>query len=295
MLVLFPAAYGMCFGVKDAIAALDQVESPETATIWGELVHNPEVTSGLARRGFKQVNETDRASFPASEQVVITAHGISDKVLHALKAHGKKVIDTTCPLVRKAHKAVLFWAKRGYHIVVAGKRGHVEVEGLVGDIPGDPGYTVVENSDQVTTLPFARIAVVSQTTTPPDVFGVISKKVKEIHLSSEVVVVDTVCQPTRDRQAALQSLLPKVDVLVVVGGKGSNNTKRLCEQGTRAGKPWVWVEREDELDERFFEGVQRVALAAGTSTPDSTIQAVHRRLLSISRRLSRSVVAGIAC
>lgn len=285
MIVVFPKATGMCFGVKDALDQIQKVHNPRQTAIWGELVHNPTIKRGLTDLGFAQIQETSRTVHLPQPTVVITAHGVADHVIERFRQDGKEIIDTTCPLVRRAHKAVLFHARRDYFIVVVGKRGHVEVEGLTGDLLDTPGFVVLETLSEAQRFrpSHSKIALVAQTTTPPSLFQQICQHLTTSLNKTEVITVDTICQPTRERQDSLAELLPKVDALVVVGGKSSNNTKRLCEQGTRAKVPWVWVEGPDELCGDFFFDKKVVALAGGTSTPDSVIQAVHRRLLHFSR------------
>ena len=285
MLIVFPSAYGMCFGVKDALTKVNTLAAPGQATIWGELVHNPDVNSQLRERGFQLQSESGR-DIPATPDVVVTAHGISNRQRQRLEEAGKTVHDTTCPLVRKVHRMAMHLHNRGYHIVVVGKPGHVEVEGLIGDLEH---YTVVPGPAQARTIPTEKLAVLAQTTTPPFLFQETVARLKELHPDCEVKVVDTVCQPTRDRQEAMEQLIPRVDTVVVVGGRKSNNTLRLCELARQQGKRCYHVERAEELENRWFEGARVVGLTAGTSTPDDMIKQVYRRLLSFARGLRQAV------
>lgn len=278
MLVLFARQMGMCFGVKDALALTEQIADPHKTTILGELVHNRIVQKRLEERGFHTLPESRRDVLPSTPKVMVTAHGVSNRYRNELQ--DKEVVDTTCPLVRRVHKTVLHLAKHGYHVVIVGKPGHVEVEGLVGDLES---ATVWPTAAEARPLPYPRIAVASQTTTPPETFRQTVARIKELNPGKEIRVTDTICTPTRERQAAVEELLPKVELLVVVGGKNSNNTRRLCEMAERYGKPFLHVEDARELQPEPFLNLKRVGLTAGTSTPDDTIQAVHRRLLEIDR------------
>jgi len=279
---------GMCFGVKDALKATEQVENPASTTILGELVHNATVQGRLQARGFLVQPERERSHLPASPQVLITAHGISDTLHNQLKEAGKSIVDTTCPLVRRVHKTVLHLQKHGYHVVVVGKPGHVEVEGLVGDLRD---YSVFERPTDIRPLAAQKIAVVSQTTTPPELFAQVSQAVAALHPQAEVRIVDTVCSPTRERQTAVEDLLGKIQLLVVVGGRNSNNTRRLGEMAERRGKPFIHVEDASQLKAEHLRGYSRVGLTAGTSTPDDLIEGVHRRLLELGRLLQKQLVA----
>jgi len=138
MKVIIADVLGMCFGVRDALKILEQVEEPEAITIHGELVHNERVLVQLGSRGFQMVGETERRSIPATDTVMITAHGISDRERKRLETAGKKFIDTTCPLVKRAHDAAQKLQRGGYHVLVIGKPNHVEVQGIVEDLDDIP-------------------------------------------------------------------------------------------------------------------------------------------------------------
>src|SRR5262245_57797804 len=131
MRVIRADALGMCFGVRDALAAIDEVTTPHDATVHGELVHNEEVTRRLAARGFATLPETDRGRIPLTAHVVITAHGVSHRERARLTGAGKSLIDTTCPLVTRVHEAAQALQREGYFVLVVGRPGHVEVEGIV--------------------------------------------------------------------------------------------------------------------------------------------------------------------
>ena len=134
MLVVEARHMGMCFGVRDALETMRQVTDPNEVTVHGELVHNPVVTDELRRRGFHQQSEAGRREAPTTSQVLITAHGVSNQRKTELENLGYLVHDTTCPLVRRAHKACLHYQNRGFFVIVVGRKGHVEVEGLTGDL-----------------------------------------------------------------------------------------------------------------------------------------------------------------
>lgn len=160
MRVIRAEAMGMCFGVLDAIAVTESTPVPEDVTIYGELVHNRQVNDRLSKRGFSVQSEADR-QLPATSSVMITAHGVSNTAKLRLQSAGKNIIDTTCPLVRRAHDRALQLDREGWYVVVAGKPGHVEVLGLTGDLSQ---YTVIEFSKEARLLPYPRIAIVCQTT-----------------------------------------------------------------------------------------------------------------------------------
>lgn len=269
---------GMCFGVRDALAALAQVDDPAAVTIHGELVHNPEVLGWLHRRGFAQSPEHARA-VPATPFVMVTAHGISERERQRLQQAGKQLLDTTCPLVKKAHAAAQQLQQDGRRVVVLGKPGHVEVRGLVEDLC-EP--LVVAGLGDVATWPDARLGVVAQTTTPVDLVERLLAAIRAANPHADVAYVDTVCAPTKARIQALERLLPQVDALVVVGGRDSNNTRQLVALGEAAGVRTCHVAHVRELDVAWFAGVQVVGLTAGTSTLPRTVDEVQGFLLRLA-------------
>lgn len=275
MKVLSADAMGFCFGVRDALAIADEIEQPQLVTIHGELVHNESVLHALDARGFQRQPEDDRDRTPATPNVLITAHGISDAERNRLAAQGKQLVDTTCPLVRRAHQAAKDLAAEGRHVIVIGRRGHVEVRGLIGDLAD---CEVVERTSDVRTWPHERLGIVCQTTTPPAQAELLHREVRQQNPQADVRFINTVCQPTIDRQQALDRLLPRVDAVVVVGGRNSNNTARLCELCRENGVPAYHVQRGDELQTDWFNGCTVVGLTAGTSTPDDTIADVDAAL-----------------
>ncbi len=192
----------------------------------------------------------------------------------------RELIDTTCPLVRKAHAAAVGLAREGFFVVIAGKPSHVEVRGLTGDL-AEGGFVVVQSALEVGRYRAEKIGVMAQTTTLERDFCAVVDRVRAENPQAQVKVVNTVCQPTRDRQKALDDLLERVDVLVVVGGKESNNTRQLVSRAREAGVRAIHVEDAGELCQEMFERWECVGLTAGTSTLPETIDQVRARLASL--------------
>jgi 4-hydroxy-3-methylbut-2-en-1-yl diphosphate reductase len=290
MRIIRANSLGMCFGVRDAIALAQQRASQVPLTIFGELVHNDIVLASLRQGGIQVQNDAAKITTP---EVMITAHGASERTIGSLRAQGLTVSEATCPLVRNAHRAVQRLVQENYHPVIIGKRDHVEVRGLTEDLRA---YDVVLSEEDVNALPdHPRFGVVAQTTQPIEKVRRLLDLICRRFPSAEVHFEDTVCQPTKQRQLAAIELAERADVVVVVGGRNSNNTRELvntCQQFCQ----WVHqVQNVAELNPEWFEGAQIVGLTAGTSTPDTTIDSVEHwlRKLADKRRPSLNNPAAV--
>lgn len=278
MRVLRASALGMCFGVRDALTAMESIDQPALVSVAGELVHNPAVLDHLARRGFQQQAESDRQTLPTTPIVLITAHGTSNRRLALLQAAGKQVVDTTCPLVRRVHEGAQQLAAEGRLVLLIGRQGHVEVAGVVEDLAH---YEVVGSVEQVREYASRRLGIVCQTTMPPELVRRLTTEIALHNPLADIRLIDTVCRPTRERQQAVLELLPKVDAMVVVGGRNSHNTRQLAALCQAQGVPALQVEHAGELAEDWFADCGVVGLTAGTSTLDSTIDQVQAVLVNM--------------
>jgi 4-hydroxy-3-methylbut-2-en-1-yl diphosphate reductase len=276
--ILVAQHFGTCFGVRDAVAQAKQFAAQAPLTILGELVHNPIVRDQLRADG--AVEGSLDQSQAHSRRVMITAHGASDAKRTKWRAAGHEVVDGTCPLVRNAHDQLKWLVAAGYFPIVIGQRGHVEVRGLTEDFPG---AVVIETEADILELPKRRrYGIISQTTQPIDRVRVLVAQIEKANPTAEVRFVDTVCKPTKDRQWALHQLIAEAQVIIVVGGRGSNNTRQLVATCHAAGRRAIHIERAEELDRIDFADVEVVGLTAGTSTMHETVAAVLQRLKEIS-------------
>lgn len=283
MQIILADVLGMCFGVRDALAVLDDIDRPDAVTIHGELVHNEKVIDQLQERGFRMIEEARRTSLPVTDTVLITAHGVSRKERRRLEQAGKRLIDTTCPLVTRAHDAAQKLQREGYHVLVIGKPGHVEVQGIVEDLDD---FTILQTVDEVRAYPHRKLGIMCQTTTQADHAQRIRKAVETKNPHAEVRFSDTICHPTKDHQKALEKLLDRVQAVVVVGGRNSNNTKQLARRCEERGVPAFHVQDADDLRPEWFDGIEVVGLTAGTSTLETTIRRVHEALVALPSELA---------
>lgn len=272
--ILLAEHYGMCFGVRDALAAAHEVASRRPATILGQLVHNEVVRQRLSEAGAREGRlEAQQAG---TADVIVTAHGAADRDRERWKGAGYRVTDTTCPLVRKAHDALAKLVLQGCTPLVIGKRDHVEVRGLTGDFPG---AQVVLSEEDVDALPFAqRFGVVAQTTQPIDRVERVLAMIRRRHPGAKVVFKDTVCHPTKARQTALDRLCEASGFVLVVGGRNSNNSRQLVEKARTKGCRAELVTRAEEIMEDWFSDIGVVGVTAGTSTLDESVEEVLCRL-----------------
>lgn len=265
--------YGMCFGVRDAVDLALRLTKQGPLTILGDLVHNPDVVAQMDSAGAVRVREMHEVQ---TRSVLLTAHGIAQRVKLQLRDDGRQVHDATCPLVKRVHLAAAKFVADGYHPVVIGQAGHVEVRGLVGDLHE---YTVVlDDADLDRLAGRPRLGVVAQTTQPLEHVLTLVQAMRRKFPTADVRFIDTVCQPTKDRQDALRRLACACDAVVVVGGPDSNNSRKLTELARGLGRPAYQVAGAAELRPEWFAGIRVVGLTAGTSTPDRVIAEVREQL-----------------
>jgi 4-hydroxy-3-methylbut-2-enyl diphosphate reductase len=267
----------MCFGVRDAITLALEHADAGPLTILGDLVHNPVVLNALAARGVVAAQDLSQVS---TGTVMVTAHGTSQRTLARTRALGLTVVEATCPLVHVAHRAVAALVRDGYHVVIVGQRDHVEVRGLTGDLDR---FDVVLNEDDVLALDeHPRIGVAAQTTQPVEKVRRLVDLIRRRFPASDVRCFDTVCKPTKERQTAAVDLAQRADVVIVVGGATSNNTRELVKTCAQHCARVHHVQTEADLRTEWLAGAEVVGLTAGTSTPDEVIDRVEAGIRQIA-------------
>jgi 4-hydroxy-3-methylbut-2-en-1-yl diphosphate reductase len=264
---------GMCFGVKDSIALALETARHEPLTILGDLVHNETVLEDLRANG---INIRQKADNVDTRTVMITAHGASERAINTTRGLGLNILEATCPLVHVAHRSLAKLVHEGFHPVIIGRRDHVEVRGMTEDL--DEFDVVLGEEDVEKLRERPRFGIISQTTQPIDKARKLVRLIKERFPQSEVRFVDTVCQPTKQRQSAAVELAQKCDVIVVIGGAHSNNTHELVKTCLRFCPRVCHVQTSADLREEWFYSQDVVGITAGTSTPDAVIEAIEERL-----------------
>lgn len=277
MKILRAEHLGMCFGVKDAIALAMETARQEPLTILGELVHNETVLAALKAKGVVIQEKAERVN---TQTVMVTAHGASERALMHTRALGLNVLEATCPLVRVAHHAVRKLAREGFHPVIVGKRDHVEVRGLTDDLAEFD--VVLSEADVLALKERARFGVAAQTTQPIEKVRLLVNCLRRRFPNSEVKFIDTVCQPTKQRQHAAAELAQQCDAVIVIGGTQSNNTRELVETCSRYCTRVYHVQAAEDLRADWLAGAETVGITAGTSTPDEVIQSIEERLKELA-------------
>ncbi len=287
MKVSLASALGTCFGVQDAINLAMAPEFRHDMTIVGQLVHNPQINESLKKNGVSLVKGIEEIEQIKTKKVMITAHGAADKTKDRLRDAGFIVYDASCPLVMRVHKTIKSMVEKNYFPVVIGQEDHVEVKGIVGDLED---YLVINNEDDLEKIRQrgkTKLGIVSQTTQQVDRVEGIVDKIRAMDCVEEVAFVNTICQPTRDRQVAVWELANQVDLMIVVGGYNSSNTKKLVQVCEVKEIEAHHIESSSQLKPEWFANKKHVGITAGTSTPENVINEVHTEILKIAAKIDK--------
>ena len=272
---------GFCFGVKRAIDMLEKVvaERGGVETL-GAVVHNQQVLQRLAESGVRVAQSVDDIK---GDTVAISSHGVTPEVEEQLKKRRINIVDTTCPFVNRLQNAARKLAESGFFIVIYGDADHTEVKGVLGWAEGK-GLATLEENDIFRLPPLPRrLGVLSQTTQIPAHFVQFVKKLIDGAFSrdSEMRIIDTICHDIRRRQAQALELADRVDLMLVIGGKGSANTNRLVELCSPVTETHL-IETAAEIDPSWFGGKQTIGVTSGASTAEAAINEILARLQGLS-------------
>lgn len=266
---------GFCFGVRRAIEMVEEAAQKQgPLQTLGPIVHNRQVVEGLKAKGIEVASGLHDID---SEIVAITAHGIAPQVVDRLKSRGLKLIDATCPLVQRAQRAARRLAAAGFFVLVFGDSAHAEVQGILG-WAGDNALATLE-APKLERLP-RRVGVLSQTTQSAAHFARFLQQLITSGIAplSELRIINTICEVTTRRQQAALELARRVDLMLVIGGRHSANTRHLAESCVAAGVETHHVETVAELDPAWLVNRHRIGVTAGASTPEQLIDEVIIKL-----------------
>ena len=277
MQVIKADVLGFCFGVRRAVTMIEtELEEHGPLCTLGAIVHNTHVVESLTEKGARLVHGLDDV-LPA-KAVAITAHGAGEEVYAAIRESGLRLVDTTCPIVRRAQQTAATLVKEGFFVIVYGEAEHPEVKGILSWTAGQGIATQtpdVEIPDGTT-----GIAVIAQTTKNPQQFAKFAEGATHAFARRvpEIRIVNTTCPETGRRYQAGSDLAKKVDVILVVGSRSSANTRKLADTCNATGVSTHHIESSDEIEDSWFAGCSRCGVTAGASTPDEVIEDVVCRL-----------------
>ena len=275
--VILAKSAGFCFGVKRAVDKVYEEAEKNQVPVYtyGPIIHNEEVVNDLEKRGVHAILDTSELKDLQKGIVVIRSHGVEKGVYDTIKSEGFTVVDATCPFVLKIHRIVEEYSKKDYHIIIIGNDSHPEVEGIKGW--SDPAKTtVLQTREEAEKLNFQigeKVCIVSQTTFNYNKFQelveIIQKK------GYDIVVLNTICNATEERQTEAAEIASEVDTMIVIGGRHSSNTQKLFEICKKECENTYYIQTVDDLDLQKLQSIDNVGITAGASTPNKIIEEVQ--------------------
>ena len=276
MKVIVAKTAGFCFGVKRAVEQVyEQIAAADRPVYtYGPIIHNEEVVRDLEEKGVRVLHTEEELRTLADGIVVIRSHGVGKHVYDLLNERGITIVDATCPFVKKIHRIVQEQQEAGRRVVIIGNPEHPEVEGIRGW--GNEKTLVIENEDQIENLPVLpeeKLSIVSQTTFNYNKFqDLVEKFVKKGY---DILVLNTICNATQERQVEAKRIASEVDAMIVIGGRNSSNTQKLYEICQKECKQTYYIQTLGDFNPECVNSVRSVGITAGASTPNQIIEEVH--------------------
>src|SRR3989338_7088207 len=297
---------GFCFGVKKAIEIAEETAARNKGKktyVYGQLVHNERVIDDLQKRGIEFIQDIE--NIPEGAVTVLRANGEPGTTYQKLKLKhidkSSSLNDATCPLVTLVHNVAIKLKNNGYEVIIFGKKDHPESIGTSYHIRGKDTFIVEAPEDAASVVDYAntnnfhKVAIISQTTMSvtgykeliDNINQIFDDKFENLHLSLKemskpFVFVDTICNPTKQRQSDTEEIAKKADVMVVIGGKNSSNSKELAAKSKEFGVETYFIQSADQVKKYWFDGKEYVGVTAGASTPDVTINEVVDKIKEIT-------------
>jgi len=278
---------GTCYGVeralklaREAARNAQRIDRNAPVASLGELIHNPQAVDALRLIGVEVAHSLEDLPADKKSTLIIRSHGVAPQVISDATKRGLSVVDATCPHVARAQEAAERLADEGFTVLIIGEPQHPEVRGIRARA-GENAYVITGADDlpPLETLGDRRVGIVMQTTQTPEALAEVVEALR--NRVAELRVVNTICSATTKRQQAAEALAHKVDVMVIVGGRNSGNTRRLYDISREVCPHSYQIETAAELDEQWFRGAQNVGITAGASTPEEQLQSVVSRIREI--------------
>jgi len=266
---------GFCFGVKRAVEQVyEQIETGKTIYTYGPIIHNEEVVKDLESKGVKVIPDIETLQNITEGTVIIRSHGVTKEIYDILEQKGLECIDATCPFVKRIHNIVRTESAAGKHIVIVGDPKHPEVEGIMSWCSSSMTVLETEKEAQELSLPEnTEICIVSQTTFNYNKFQHIVAILQKKGYNDSVV--NTICNATEERQTEAKEIASEADVMIVIGGKHSSNTRKLYEICSKECANTYFIQTLDDLHLELPKSVGLVGITAGASTPNKLIEEVQ--------------------
>ena len=267
---------GFCFGVKRAVEKVyEQIEKGKTPIYtFGPIIHNEEVVRDLEERGVKVLETAEELRQLTDGVVVIRSHGVGKDIYDILERNGIEIIDATCPFVKKIHRIVSEQNENGRRVIIVGNGKHPEVEGIKGW--GNDDTLVIETAEEFEKLQISdgeKLCIVAQTTFNYNKFQDLVEKISKTYY--DILVLNTICNATQERQVEARQIASQVDVMIVIGGRNSSNTQKLYEICRRECKHTYYIQTLEDFKPEITGTVRSVGITAGASTPNQIIEEVH--------------------
>ncbi len=275
---------GFCFGVKRAIKiALESAEENHEIVTMGPLIHNPQMVEKLKE---KRIISVDNISGIKGRPTIIRSHGVGKKILEQLEKDGIEVINATCPYVSKTQEYAKKLSEENYQVIIMGDKDHPEVKALCSYVEGE--FTIVANAKELPDKTFQKVGIISQTTRKFEDFQELVRAI--VPKCHELRVINTICNATSIRQNSTLKLAKESDLMIVIGGKNSSNTKMLAKISENFVETYH-IETEYEIDKMCFKDKKNIGITAGASTPDWIIVEVYNKIIecmgSINNKISK--------
>ncbi|WP_367565271.1 4-hydroxy-3-methylbut-2-enyl diphosphate reductase [Lacrimispora sp.] len=277
MEVIVAKTAGFCFGVKRAVDQVyEQLKRNDNKPIYtyGPIIHNEEVVRDLEEKGVTVLHSEEELAELHDVVVVIRSHGVGKRVYEIMEEKGIEIVDATCPFVKKIHRIAVEQNQAGRRLIIVGNENHPEVQGIKGW--GNDNTLVIETPEQALSLPVSegeKLCIVSQTTFNYNKFQDLVEKISET--SYDILVLNTICNATQERQVEAKRIASEVDAMIVIGGKSSSNTQKLYDICRRECKNTYYIQTLGDLDPDCGNSVRSVGITAGASTPNYIIEEVH--------------------
>ena len=278
---------GFCFGVNRAVDTVyEEAKQFSPVYTYGPIIHNETVIDDLEKKGVQVIHSLEEAKNLTEGTIVIRSHGVTRREQEELIADGLRVVDATCPFVKKIHTLVQEYSENGYYVVIIGSGDHPEVQGIVG-WSDETRTSVICDADQARNLelkPWKKVCIVAQTTFNYNKFQELIEIIQKKGYDSEstvdkdkkFVVHNTICNATKERQEAARELSGRVDAMLVIGGTSSSNTRKLYEICSEKCRNTYFIQTKEDLENSDFSRFDYVGITAGASTPNNIIEEVQK-------------------